>query len=128
MKHLFIVFAVAATLLTAGCSGTSTTSASQRPTAPAPRTAHPVSYGRQVVLPFGDFINHLAGVTVDSAGDVYPLDLHYGQVWEMAVGAAKPTLLPFTDLKEPFSLAVDNKGNVYVDDGMHFRVLKLPVQ
>lgn len=58
-------------------------------TTSAPRAtqpSHPMTYSPQVVLPFGDFINHLAGV------------------------------------------AVDSKGNVYLNDGLHFRIVKPPAR
>jgi hypothetical protein len=87
--------------------------------------SHPVTYSSQVVLPFGDFINHLAGVATDTADNVYVLDLHYGQVWELAAGASKPTLLPFTDLGQSVDAAVDAGGNLYVTDDLNNRVLKL---
>jgi hypothetical protein len=37
-------------------------------------------------------------------------------------------VLPFTDLKDPSSVAVDSKGNVYLNDGLHFRILELPAR
>jgi hypothetical protein len=51
----------------------------------------------QVVLPFGDLINHLSGVAVDAADNVYVLDSYYGQVWKQVPGAS-PTTLAFKDI------------------------------
>src|SRR5882757_2790336 len=95
----------AAAVSIAACSttspGTPTAMTSRSGTASPPsatKPTYPVGYWPQVVLPFGNFINHLAGVTVDTAGNVYVLDLRYGQVWKMAAGSRKPAPLPFTDL------------------------------
>jgi serine/threonine protein kinase, bacterial len=41
---------------------------------------------------------------------------------------ATQTVLPFTGLNEPFGVAVDSVGNVYVADYWNSRVLKLPVR
>ncbi len=118
---------VAAAVSTAGCS---TTSPSTTPRGSATHTtttrpSHPASYSSQVVLPFGDYINHLAGVAVDAAGNVYVLDSYYGQVWELAPGAKSPTRLGFNDLGQAVQVALDTGGNFYVTDDHDSRVLKL---
>jgi DNA-binding beta-propeller fold protein YncE len=46
----------------------------------------------------------------------------------LAAGADTTTVLPFTDLNLPESVAVDTAGNVYVTDNGNARLLKLPVQ
>src|SRR5262245_40369666 len=88
----------AAPLFMAGCATSSpqaatpaTAMASPSPTqAPTATPAgHPVGYAPQVVLPFGDFINHLSGLAVDSASNVYVLDFKYGMVWKQAVGSSR---------------------------------------
>ncbi|MCW2664723.1 MAG: hypothetical protein JWP83_5875, partial [Mycobacterium sp.] len=93
----------AAAVSTSGCSTTTTgapaTATPRSATAPsAIRPPHPVTYAPQVELPFGKLINHLAGVAVDAANNVYVLDLYYGQVWEMAAGTNNLEPLAFKDL------------------------------
>ena len=39
---------------------------------------------------------------------------------------AWPTVLPFTDLNEPWGVAVDTAGNLYVVDRLNNRVVELP--
>src|SRR6201997_5700592 len=112
----------AAALSTAGCS-TTTSGAPMAPSVIEP--FHGVSYAPQVVLPFDKSnITMLAGVAVDAADNVYVLD-SYGQVWEWAAGADKPTKLPFTDLGESVDAAADAARNLYVTDISKNRVLKL---
>ena len=84
-----------------------------------------MTYAPQVELRFGKLINHLAGVAVDGADNVYVLDSYYGQVWETAAGTDNPKPLPFKDLGQALEAAVDTAGNLYVTDGYHRRVLKL---
>jgi DNA-binding beta-propeller fold protein YncE len=84
-----------------------------------------VTYSSQVVLPFGDNINHLSGLAVDTADNVYVLDHYYGQVWKQAPGASRLTTLAFKDIGQPVDVAVDNRGNLYVTDVLENRVLKL---
>ncbi|HEX9174967.1 MAG TPA: hypothetical protein VF874_02365 [Mycobacterium sp.] len=47
--------------------------------------------------------------------------------WVVALSAGSTTqnVLPFTDLKEPWGVAVDRDGAVYVTDIRTSRVLKL---
>ena len=45
---------------------------------------------------------------------------------QLAAGATTQTVLPFTGLKSPKGVAVDNAGAVYVVDAGNRRVLKLP--
>ena len=47
---------------------------------------------------------------------------------KLPAGSSTPTVLPFIDLSEPFSVAVDSAGNIYVTDMVNARVLKLPAQ
>jgi DNA-binding beta-propeller fold protein YncE len=127
-------------LSTAGCSTSSRGSlatmspsvpvtSSQLPSATAPTAtepAQPMTYSPQVVLPFGDLINHLSGVAVDAADNVYVTDSRTNRMLKLAAGATSPTVLPFTDLNGPSAVAVDTPGDVYVLDDGNFRVLKLP--
>jgi hypothetical protein len=94
----------------------------------------------QVELPFGgDLEGMRGGVAVDNAGNVYAAGKD--SVWKLSAGANTPTRLPFTGLKSPNGVAVDQgcvKSNngvavdtecVYVTDGLdkdHSRVLVLP--
>src|SRR6516164_7417436 len=120
-RSAFIALAVTVGVATAGCS------AITPGTATAPSVIQPwhrMTYAPQVVLPFGRLIVMLAGVAVDAADNLYVLDF-YGQVWEMAAGAGKPTKLPFTDLGQSVNAAADAAGNLYVTDILKNRVLKL---
>jgi serine/threonine protein kinase, bacterial len=44
---------------------------------------------------------------------------------KLAAGATTSTVLPFTALNTPLSVATDKKGNVYVGDRGDDRVVKL---
>src|SRR5262245_40248976 len=123
VTHLVTAGIAAAALSTAGCAtnsqGMATTNSvsttatpSQSPSAAKP--SHPTTYSSQVELPFGDSINHLSGVAVDTAKNVYVLDLYYGQVWQQAPGATHLTTLPYTDLGRSVDVAVDSEDNLYV--------------
>jgi len=47
-------------------------------------------------------------------------------MWKLAAGSSTPTKLPQYNLTEPWGVAVDTAGNVYVTDAADARVLKLP--
>jgi serine/threonine-protein kinase len=49
-------------------------------------------------------------------------------VLKLPAGAGAPIELPFNGLSQPFGVAVDTDGNVFVADSINDRVLKLPVQ
>jgi serine/threonine-protein kinase len=67
---------------------------------------------------------------VDRAGDVYVADSGNNRVLKLAAGSSTQTVLPFTGLASPTSVAVDPAGDVYVadpglDSDRHGRVVKL---
>jgi DNA-binding beta-propeller fold protein YncE len=97
----------------------------------------------QSVLPFTGLHNP-AGVAVDAAGNLYVTDANTdayndtnaitstnyanSQVLKLAAGSNTQSVLPFTDLHIPLSVAVDAAGNLYVTDAnksIDGRVLKL---
>ena len=47
-------------------------------------------------------------------------------VVKLAAGSATQSVLPFTGLNDPWGVAVDSAGNLYVTDGQNNRVVKLP--
>jgi serine/threonine-protein kinase len=49
-------------------------------------------------------------------------------VEKLAPGATTPTVLPFTGLSDPYGVAVDTAGNVYVADHGANAVVKLPAR
>src|SRR5262249_58086785 len=75
-------------------------------------------------LPFGR-IDGLAGIAVDTAGNVYAGDGMGNRVLRLAAGSDTPTVLPFNHLHGVVDVAVDAAGSVYVVDADHNRVLKL---
>src|SRR5262249_4012678 len=85
---------------------------------------HQVSYSAQVVMPFGDNINHPAGVAVDTPGNVYVLDYYYGHVWKLVAGTNTLTQ-PFSDLGQSVEVAVDPAATLSAVDSWNKRVLKL---
>src|SRR5690242_16766041 len=108
MKALKAAAVAAAWMAAAACS-TNTAGAPPPHSVTTPsaiQPPHPVTYAPQVELPFGKSINHLAGVAVDGADNVYALDLYYGQVWEMAAGTNNPEPLPYKDLGRALDAAV----------------------
>jgi serine/threonine-protein kinase len=58
---------------------------------------------------------------VDTVGDLYVVDNSHNRVLKLAAGSATPTVLPFTG--EPWAMAVDAAGNLYVTSGA--QVVKL---
>ncbi|MGO9381261.1 MAG: hypothetical protein ACLP4W_04005 [Mycobacterium sp.] len=122
------IAAVTVALSLLGCSPSRPNATRSTPAASATTSTanlHPGFSSAQVVLPFGDYINHLAGVAVDAAHNVYALDSYYGQAWKLAAGAKRPTTLSFTRLGQPVQVGVDAWGTLYVVDELNFRVLKL---
>ncbi|HET9874982.1 MAG TPA: serine/threonine-protein kinase PknD [Mycobacterium sp.] len=81
----------------------------------------------QTVLPFSGLNYRLSpsGVALDKDGNVYVTSQGmYGRVVKLPAGSDKPTVLPFSGLYQPQSLAVDSAGAVYVSD-FNNRVVKL---
>ena len=50
------------------------------------------------------------------------------QVLALPAGWTAPTELPFSGLSDPFAVAVDTAGNVYVTDLGNSRIVKLPAR
>jgi serine/threonine protein kinase, bacterial len=49
-------------------------------------------------------------------------------VLKLAAGSATPTVLPFIGLNNPYGVAVDSAGDLYVTDMGNNRVVKLPAR
>jgi serine/threonine-protein kinase len=49
-------------------------------------------------------------------------------VVKLAAGSSTQTVLPFTGLNQPYAVAVDTAGDVYVTDWGNNRALKLPAE
>ena len=134
MKRRLAIAVALTAVFVAGCAPSNSTaptttppSATAMPSQP-PTTTEPnrsVTYSAQVELPFGDFINHPAGLAVDGASNVYVLDSKYGQVWKQAAGTNRPRTLGFEQIGPVTNVAVDKAGNLYVTDGFHQRLMKL---
>jgi serine/threonine protein kinase, bacterial len=45
---------------------------------------------------------------------------------KLAAGSATQTVLPFTGINNPYGVAVDSAGNLYVTDAVNNQVVKLP--
>ncbi len=59
-------------------------------------------------------LGSLGGVAVDSADNVYLVDVGEDRVKKLPAGASTPTVLPFTGGSAPSGVAVDSAGNVFV--------------
>jgi len=69
-------------------------------------------------------------VAIGPAGDVYVTNLKNNTVSVLPAGCSSSSceqILPFTGLLEPFGVAVDRVGDVYVADNEHQRIVELPV-
>ncbi|MGH3960797.1 serine/threonine-protein kinase PknD [Mycobacterium sp.] len=81
----------------------------------------------QTVLPFKglDFRLSPSGVALDAEGNLYVTSQSmFGRVVKLAAGSSNPTVLPFSGLYQPQSVAIDTAGTVYVTD-FNNRVVKL---
>ena len=56
---------------------------------------------------------------------MYVADTGNHRVVKLAAGSSTQTVLPFTGLRYPFSVAVDTADNVYVADTYNARLVKL---
>ena len=102
-----------------------------------PRTA--TGFGPQITLPFSRLSpfenNPPDGVAVDGSGNVFFADTSFdvngddsGRVVELqraATGYETQTILP-ASVYEPFGVAVDRVGDVFIDDTGDDRVVELP--
>ncbi len=89
-------------------------------------------YGTPVTLPFSGLASDIAGVAVDSAGNVFYADIDTSKVlmvpWDSATQAyGAQSTLPFTGLSVPKAVTVDGLGNVdHVSDFSSQTIEKLP--
>jgi hypothetical protein len=58
-------------------------------------------------------------VSSDRPRNVYVVDSSNNRVVKLAAGSATPTVLPFTGLNGPGSVAVDAAGNLYVTESFN---------
>lgn len=105
-----------------------------QPRGSQPGATKPHTYGHQIELPFGT-ISNAAGVAIGSTGSVYASvagRFDYG-VLKLGPGETSPEKLPFPELGpsaagapfNPYGVAVDAAGDVYLAYGEANRVLKL---
>jgi DNA-binding beta-propeller fold protein YncE len=76
------------------------------------------------VLPF-QHMNIVAGMTLDTEGNLYVGDGNGKRVLKLAPGSNSPSVVPFPDLNGVIDIAVDTRGALYVIDARRDRVLKL---
>jgi len=74
----------------------------------------------------------LADFAIDSQGNLFAVTgepvvggVNPNRVVAIPAGSATPTVLPFRDAGFPRRIGVDSMGNVYVEDGLNSRILKL---
>jgi streptogramin lyase len=58
--------------------------------------------------------DHVGGLAVDAAGNLYATDVKAGTVSRMPAGGGDWVQLPFSGLQSPTDITVDGDGNVYV--------------
>ncbi|WP_131805718.1 hypothetical protein [Mycolicibacterium celeriflavum] len=58
--------------------------------------------------------DHVGGLAVDNAGNLYATNVKANTVSRMPAGGGEWATLPFTGLQSPTHITVDNDGNVYV--------------
>lgn len=75
-------------------------------------------------LPF-QHMDIVAGMDVDTAGNLYVGDANRKRVLKLAPRASSPSELPFDHLRSLIDIAVDGNGAVYVVDGQQNQILKL---
>lgn len=129
---LISVFALA--VAATACSSTQPRATTPTTASTAPSIAStPTPAARQTVLPFAG-LDSPNRVAADGVGSVYVVDacptvevcrVRPDRVLKLAAGSNTQTVLPFTALDGPQSVAVDTVGNVYLADRGHVRVLKL---
>ena len=62
---------------------------------------------------------HVGGLAVDGAGNLYATDVKANTVSRMAAGGGEWTRLRFTGLQRPTDITVDRDGNIYVINQGH---------
>ena len=63
--------------------------------------------------------DHVGGLAVDAAGNLYATDVKANTVSRMPAGGGDWTQLPFSGLQSPTRITVDRDGNVYVINRGH---------
>jgi sugar lactone lactonase YvrE len=85
-----------------------------------PKTS--TGYGPQMILPLGAG----NGIAVDSTKNVYIAGNPVVELPWTSTGYGSPTTLPFSVLGNPYGIAVDSAGDVFVADLGNNRVVELP--
>lgn len=75
-------------------------------------------------LPF-QHMNIVAGMTLDTAGNLYVDDGNGKRVLKLAPGSSSPSVVAFPGLNGIIDFTVDAKGALYVIDAQRDRILKL---
>lgn len=75
-------------------------------------------------LPF-QHMNIVAGMALDTAGNLYVGDGNGKRVLKLAPGSTTPTVVPLPGLNGVIDITVDSKGALYVIEAQRDRILKL---
>jgi len=78
-----------------------------------------IAKGATTVEPVVGVTEHVGGLAVDAAGNLYATDVKANTVSRMPAGGGEWTQLPFTGLQSPTDITVDGDGNIYVINQGH---------